>query len=333
MNRHNNRHAGKTKTESKQEKHMQTKQSVTSNNHQPSTACREKHAAMKLPIRSILIAAFGLLSMLLPVSETAHAQRTPPPNPRREFVAPVVFQAAGPNAASIQSTVDAFRAVPGFETNNGNNPGPLNNGRREINWDGGNPNVLDTTAPVTPFNVFLNTRGSQFTTPGLGLSQAPPSGGPQGGLAVLFGNPTYGTIFSTFSPSRLFTPVGSNITEASFFIPGTNGTVPATVRGFGAVFTDVDQPDGSGPGGKRGNRHASTLIEYFDQDGRVLFSSFVPASPGDGSLSFFGIVFDDARIASVRIETGDVAPGPNDDRRRDIVVMDDFIYGEPQLVE
>ena len=284
---------------------------------------------MKLPLRSTVIATFGLLSTLLPVSQTAQAQRTP----HRGFVAPVVFQAAGPTADSIRGTVDAFRAVPGFETNNGNNPGPLQNGRREINWDGGNPNVLDTTAPVTPFNVFLNTRGSQFTTPGLGLSQAPPSGGPQGGLAVLFGNPTYGQIFRTFSPSRLFTPVGSNITEALFFIPGTNGTVPATVRGFGAVFTDIDQPDGSGPGANRGNRGASTLIEYFDQDGRLIFSSFVPASPGNGGLSFFGIVFNDARIASVRITAGDVAPGPNDNRRHDIVMMDDFIYGEPQLLQ
>jgi hypothetical protein len=263
--------------------------------------------------------------MLLPVSQSAYAQG-------KEFVAPVVFQAAGSTAASIQSPVDAFRAALG-NPNNGNNPGPLASGRREINWDGGNPNVLDTTAPVTPFNVFLNTRGSQFTTPGLGLSQAPPSGGPQGGLAVLFGNPTYGKIFRTFSPSRLFTPVGSNITEGLFFIPGTNGTVHATVRGFGAVFTDVDQPDGSGPGGKKGNRHASTLIEYFGADGKLLFSSFVSASPGDGNLSFFGIVFDDARIARVRIETGDVAPGPNDDRKHDIVVMDDFIYGEPQLLK
>ena len=45
--------------------------------------------------------------------------------------------------------------------------------------------------------MFLNTRGAQFTTPGTGLSQAPPSGGPQGGLASLFDNPTYATIFST----------------------------------------------------------------------------------------------------------------------------------------
>ena len=63
-----------------------------------------------------------------------------------------------------------------------------------------------------------------------------------------------------------------------------------------------------------------------------LFSSSVPASPGNGSFSFFGIVFNDARIASVRIKTGDVAPGPNDDRNHDIVMMDDFIYGEPQLL-
>ena len=158
--------------------------------------------------------------------------------------------------------MDAFRHRLG-DPNNLNNPGPLGlKGRREINWDGGNPNVLDTTAPVNPFVVFLNTRGGQFTTPGLGLSQAPPSGGPQGGLAVLFGNPTYGHTFRAFSLSRLFTPVGSNITEASFSIPGTNGTVPASVRGFGAVFTDVDQPDGVGSSVTGG----STRIQYFDRN-------------------------------------------------------------------
>jgi hypothetical protein len=300
---------------------MKTKQSVTNSNNQPSTACKEKHAAMKLPITSMTITAFGLLSMLLAVSETAQAQA-------RDYAPPVVFQAAGANAASIQSTVDAFRARLG-DPNNLNNPGPLGlKGRREINWDGGNPNVLDTTAPVNPFVVFLNTRGSQFTTPGLGLSQAPPSGGPQGGLAVLFGNPTYKHTFRAFSLSRLFTPVGSNITEASFSIPGTNGTVPASVRGFGAVFTDVDQPDGVGAG----VAHASTQIQYFDRNGALIFTSFVPASPGPGSFSFFGIVFNDARIASVVIKTGDVAPGPNDGPNHDIVMMDDFIYGEPQLL-
>jgi hypothetical protein len=282
---------------------------------------------MKKPILLTVVAAFGLLSVMVSVPvRQALAQG----NTSKDFVPPIVFQAAGTTAASIQSSVDAFRAALG-DPNNMSNPGPLASGRREINWDGGGANTT-TDAPVTPFSVFLNTRGGQFTTPGIGLSQAPPSGGPQGGLAVLFNNPTYGTIFSIFSPLRLFTPVGSNITEAVFFIPGTNGGEPATVSGFGAVFTDVDRPDGSGPGKKRGNRRASTLIKYFGAYGKLLFSSFVPASPGDGSLSFFGIVFDDARIARVRITSGNVAPGPDDDRKHDIVVMDDFIYGEPQAL-
>ncbi len=245
--------------------------------------CSIEHAIMKKQVLLTLVIALGLLSVLLPVRQAAHAQG----NTRKDFVPPLVFQAAGPTADSIQSTVDAYRAVPGFENNNGNNPPPLDrSGRREINWDGGNPAITATTPPVTPFNTFLNTRGSQFTTPGIGLSQVALSG-----LAGLFNNLTYEDIFSVFSASRLFTPVGSNITEALFFVPGTNGREPATVRGFGAVFTDVDQPDGSGPGKKKGNRGASTLIEYFDADGKLLFSSFVPASPGDGSLSFFGIVF------------------------------------------
>jgi len=283
---------------------------------------------MKKYVLLTFAAAIALISITVPITirQTAHAQN----NTTRDFVPPTVFQAAGPDVASIQSSVDAFRAALG-NPNNGNAPGPLATGRREINWDGGGANNT-TTDPVTPFNVFLNTRGGQFTTPGIGLSQAPPSGGLQGGLAGLFNNPTYGTIFKTFSPLRLFTPVGSNITDALFFQPGSTGNTPATVSGFGAVFTDVDQPDGSGPGEKHGNRGASTLVEFFGVDGKLLFSSFVPASPGDGSLSFFGIKFSDARIARVRITTGDVAPGPDDDSKNDIVMMDDFIYGEPQAL-
>jgi hypothetical protein len=280
--------------------------------------------------RSGLLVGLGILGVtVLGALGVAHAQG----NTSGDFVPPMVFQAAGPTAASIQGAVEAYRAALG-DPDNKNGPNNLDGagqaiGRREINWDGA-PGTNTTTPPVTPFNVFLNTRGAQFITPGAGLSQAPPSGGPQGGLEGLFNNPTYGTTFSTFSPLRLFTPVGSNITDALFFVPGSNGTVPATVSGFGAVFTDVDQPDGSGPGTKRGNRKPSTPIEYFGADGDLLFSSFVPASPGDASLSFFGIVFEDARIARVRITSGNVAPGPDDEGKHDVVMMDDFLYGEPQ---
>ena len=199
---------------------------------------------MKKHMVLTLVAAFSFLSVMVlaPICQTAHAQG--------KLVAPVIFQAAGPTAESIQGAVDAYRAALG-DPNNANNPGPLATGRREINWDGGG-GVDATTDPVTPFNVFLNTRGGQFTTPGVGLSQAPPSGGATNGLAGLFNNPTYGDTFAAFSPLRLFTPVGSNITEALFFVPGFMGQFPATVRGFGAVFTDVDESDGIGPRLRRG---------------------------------------------------------------------------------
>lgn len=237
--------------------------------------------------------------------------------------APIIFSAGGSaDPASIQGTVDSFRAALG-DPNNGNAAGPIVGGRREINWDGGGNNFT-TTAPATPFNVFLNTRGAQFTTPGTGLTQAPPSADPvtfpPGGLAGLFANPTYGTTFGTFSPARLFAPVGSNITEGLFFIPGTAGATAATVRGFGAVFTDVDLAD-------------TSAIEFFDIHGDLLFQTFVPVgTTEDGSLSFLGVFFDAGElIARVRITTGNTALGPNDDPDNgiDVVVMDDFIYGEP----
>ncbi len=65
-------------------------------------------------------------------------------------------------------------------------------------------------------------------------------------------------------------------------------------------------------------------------EGKLFYTGLVPCSPGDGNLSFFGVVFDDAQIGSVRITTGDTRPGKDDDREHDIVMMDDFIYGEPR---
>jgi hypothetical protein len=297
---------------------MQTVQSAIKNQSTSPTG-RGSFAAIKVSGRWTAVTAFGAISLLLTQSGSAQQISS------KDFVPPTVFQAAGPTAASLQGTIDAYRAALGGLLN-GNNPGPLTSGRREINWDGGNPNVTATTDPVTPFKTFLNTRGTQFTTPGKGLSQATPSG-----LATLFNNPTYANTFTAFSPSRLFTPVGSNVTEGFFFVPGSNGGMPAAVSGFGAIFTDVDQPDGS-ENGRHPAHDASTLIEYFDKNGKEIFSSNVASSPGDGNFSFFGVVFDDARIARVRITTGDSAPGRNDDKNHDIVMMDDFIYGEPQFV-
>jgi hypothetical protein len=239
---------------------------------------------------------------------------------------PIVFQAAGPTVASVQSMVDAFRAAIGG-ANNGNVAGPLAAGRREINWDGGGSTA--TSLVATPFDGFLVTRGGRFTTPGSGFVQAPTAG-----LATTFGNPTYETIFQAFSPVRLFSPIDSNVTRATFFVPG-GGELPATTRAFGAVFSDVDQSgdDRRHPYFGWGKRRSFTSMLFFGVKGNLLYSADVPASQGDASLSFLGVLFDDARVAYVRIVTGNTAPGPKDTWRRDIVMMDDFVYAEPQPVE
>lgn len=229
---------------------------------------------------------------------------------------PIIFNAAGGNAAAIQSTVDNYRAALG-NPNNGNAPGPLAVGRREINWDGGGPPVIDGTPPVTPFVVFRNTRGATFTTPGTGLTQAAATGG---ALSLDDINPTYAALFAPFSPNRLFAPIGSNITDGVFSIPGTNGAVPAVVRGFGAVFSDVDL--------------TGTTIQYFDADGVSLGTFGVLPTTGNQTFSFLGVIqgAGDPLIHSIRIITGNAALGPNESATVDLVVMDDFLYGEPQQV-
>jgi hypothetical protein len=228
---------------------------------------------------------------------------------------PQVFEASGATPNDIQATVDAFRNFGDFGTNNGVG-GTFPHGRREINWDA----VPDArSAPnLLPANFFNSNspRGVVFFTPGTGFEVSANLVNPTN-TPVRFGNinPVYPALFNTFSPQRLFTALNSTITENLFFIPGT--AQAATVKGFGAVFTDV-------------NAHHSTKIEYFDVNGNLLFSwDVLPAPNRRGGLSFLGIGFDTASVFMVRITSGDrILKAPN----LDVVVMDDFIYGEPQAL-
>jgi hypothetical protein len=236
---------------------------------------------------------------------------------------PTVFQAAGPTVASIQGTVDQFRAALG--DNLGNVPGGVSNtGRREINWDGGGSTA--TSIGETPFDVFLNNRGARMTTDGSGFVQAPVAG-----IATTFNNPGYETAFQFFSQQRLFSPIDSNFTLVQFFIPGTNGDTPATTKAFGVVFTDVDRQS-SGTLFFDATFAPGAQVEFFDARGKLLYFQYAPASRGNAGLSFLGVIFDDARIAFVRIRSGSVTPGPDDNAQHDIVMMDDFIFGEPQQI-
>ena len=228
----------------------------------------------------------------------------------------ITFSVGGSaDTTTIQSTVDGFRTALG-DPNNGNNPGPLTTGRREINWDGGG--ATTATSNTSPLTTFTNTRGSTMTTAGTGFLQTPLSDPALTGI-----NPSYATTFSTFSPSRIFTPTGSNVTDITFSVPGTNGATPATVAGFGAVFSDVDLAN-------------VTRLEFFNSANVQIQSlNVLPGTVPSGSLSFLGAVGNAGeRIARVRITTGNSALGPTDSNGNptDVVAMDDFIYSEPVAV-
>jgi hypothetical protein len=253
---------------------------------------------MRSMLRGVAVALAGIV-LAVPIGATAF----------------ITFSDSGANVAAITDTVDLFRAALG-NPNNGNAPGPLPGGRREINWDGAAiPPTFDGTSPVTPFTVFQNTRGATFTTPGTGLTQAAATGGL---LSLDLINPQYATLFAPFSPNRLFTPIGSNITQGSFSIPGTGGTIPAGVSGFGVVFSDVDL--------------LATSISLVTNLGETIGPVLVPSVAGNQTFSFLGLFLEpgEGLITSVSITTGTTALGPSESPTVDLVVMDDFLYGEPQ---
>ncbi|MEO1512159.1 MAG: hypothetical protein AAFU70_08810 [Planctomycetota bacterium] len=219
------------------------------------------------------------------------------------------------DAAGLQGLVDQYRADLGQL--NPNEPGSVGSGRRQINWDAA-PDAV--SAPNDFAGDFFNAgfspraRGVEFTTPGSGFQLSATASSGQGERFANI-NPAYADMFGTFSPERLFTAIDSNVVEVEFFVPGTDQR--ATTTGFGAVFTDVDLDD-------------STFIEYFDVDGNSLGKFF--AEPGlaeNASLSFVGVSFAEAIISKVRIQSGNSALGGLEGGGIDLIVMDDFIFGEP----
>jgi hypothetical protein len=238
-------------------------------------------------------------AMVMSVAGTAAAQ--------------VVREATAADAAGIQAAVTAFRADLG-DPNNGATAGSQPGGRREINWDGGGGAAANVTLDPSPMTRFGN-RGSVFTTPGSGFET---SGQPMPEFGEI--NATYPDLFIPFSSPRLFTALNSGVMDVWFFVPG-NTNVPAAVTGFGAVFTDVDRED-------------STKMEFYAPDGRLLYERFVPAWPGNASLSFLGVSFNRGELVGrVRIVSGNAALGPDEAGSLDLVAMDDFLFGEPVAVQ
>ncbi len=217
-------------------------------------------------------------------------------------------------SGAIGAKLDEFRALLG-DPANGGTAGEQPSGRREISWDG---------AAANPFNNkndfpgdFFNTtakNGAIFTTPGTGFRND--------SLRFAEVNRGYADQFNTFSPTKIFAPVGSNIMDVLFQVAGEPSA--ALVTGFGVVFSDVDVA-------------GSSSIEFFDVAGRRLTKLEAPTRSDASGLSFIGGVFAQAIVARVRITLGTAALGTNVNDvsaggTADVVVVDNFVYGEPKLI-
>lgn len=220
------------------------------------------------------------------------------------------------NFTEIKGSGDINTQISAFRTLLGN---PLNTtvnttGRREINWDAVPDNQTNTdnfpgdffnsTDPALPAG---RKRGVIFSTPGKGLRVSD-----KDFSDAVSGNSEQ---FKAFSPARTFAAIGSNKMDLTFKIPGTSNA--AFVRGFGAIFSDVD-------------RDNISSIEFFEGD-KSLGKFNVPARTDGNGFSFLGVVFPDNKVTRVTITSGSagISGGYKYNANDDLVIMDDFFYSEP----
>jgi len=218
-------------------------------------------------------------------------------------------------SGNIAARVDEFRALLG-DPSNGGTAGEQPAGRREIAWDGAAANPFNNRNdfPAAFFNTTVKS-GAVFSTPGTGFRND--------SLKFAEVNAAYAEQFAAFSPTKIFSPVGANVMDVLFQVAGQ--PTPARVTGFGVVFSDVDVA-------------GATTIQYFDATGASLGTFAAPVRTDASGLSFVGVVYSQAVVARVRITLGTGAIGAtvNDvsgGGTADLVVTDNFIYGEPRRIE
>lgn len=215
-----------------------------------------------------------------------------------------VLQANGDLTAALTE----FRTLAG-DPLNGGGTGPQPGGRREIRWDGVPAEQTNTNA--FPADFFRGA-GLISTTDGTGLRVS------DNDFADL--NPSYGAEFESFSKAKTFMSIGSARMTLTFRVPGTDD--PAEVNGFGIVFSDVD-------------RDGAASITLYAANGADLGTYTAPVRSDAAGHSFVGVAFDRPLIARVEVvsgeaplaaDRGDLSTGGT----VDLVVTDDFLYGEPQ---
>lgn len=216
-------------------------------------------------------------------------------------------------AGDITGQLTAFRALLGDPVNNAPNQ---TSGRREVNWDGVPANLTNNNN--FPFDFF------NATDPAIG-------NGRKRGLVMNNGtsfrvdttafaeiDPSYIDQFKAFSPKRAFNYMTNTVSTAFFKVPGTD--TAAFIRGFGVIFSDVDDAN-------------STKLEFFSGN-KSLGVFKAPVRTDANGFSFLGVHFPEEKVTSVKITSGNglLGPGIKDisaGGAKDLVVMDDFFYNEP----
>lgn len=183
---------------------------------------------------------------------------------------------------------------------------------RRISWDGV-PDALNNADNALPAKFFTVSQGAVFATAGTGFRND----------STLFKdvNPKYEDQFAFFSPTKTFAAVGSNVIDVTFRVRADT-LITGVVTGFGAVFSDVDVAN-------------TTRLEYFDRNNVLIGRHQVPVRTDAAGLSFMGVKFESALVARVRITLGTGALGAGiddvtDGGQADLVILDDFNYGEPE---
>lgn len=220
----------------------------------------------------------------------------------------IVITATG----DITAKLNEFRNLAGPTLNSTTG---VTGGRREINWDGVPDSLLARALPSDFFNPvgdnapvarqrgIVYASADQFMVSKTGFSEI---------------NAEASTEFRAFSGTKTFTMVNANLWPVSFRVAGQD--IEATVQSFGLVFSDVDEAN-------------TASVEYFSAD-KSLGKFFVPAHDASSSFSFLGVYFKNEKITKVQVaHEGILTESQTDISQggpKDLVVLDDFIYSEPE---
>lgn len=233
-------------------------------------------------------------------------------DPQQPGIASVVVSGSG-DSATVAGKLTEFRIILGDPLNSTPNQ---TGGRREVNWDGVPASFTNNnTFPVDFFNN-TDVAGPNGRKRGLQYSNTTLLRIDSSDFSEL--DASYANQFEFFSRKKLLTAVGTNIIDVFFKVPGT--VTDASVKGFGVVFSDVDNAN-------------STFVEFFN--GTKSLGVFkAPAAAGSAKFSFLGVSFPGERITRLKITAGNAALANGvkditDGGSKDLVAVDDFLYSEP----